>query len=71
MVKIIIGTPSLTQPFLLYSGLGPAMLDNIGGVAQEITERAQIRHLKLLTKVLLYMRNIFWIIARNQHVINI
>jgi hypothetical protein len=30
MAKIVVGSPSLTQ--LLYPGLGPAMLDNIGGV---------------------------------------
>jgi hypothetical protein len=32
MAKIVVGSPSLTQPLLLYPGLGPAMLDNIGGV---------------------------------------
>jgi hypothetical protein len=32
MTKIVIGSVSLTQPLLLYPGLGPAMLDNIGGV---------------------------------------
>jgi hypothetical protein len=32
MAKIIVGSPSLTQPLLLYLGLGPTMLDNIGGV---------------------------------------
>jgi hypothetical protein len=32
MSKIVVGSPSLTQPLLLYSSLGPAMLDNIGGV---------------------------------------
>jgi hypothetical protein len=31
MAKIVVGSPSLTQP-LLYPGLGPAMSDNIGGV---------------------------------------
>jgi hypothetical protein len=32
MAKIVVGSPSLTHPLLLYPGLGPAMLDNIGGV---------------------------------------
>jgi hypothetical protein len=32
MAKIVVGSSNLTQPLLLYSGLGPAMLDNIGGV---------------------------------------
>jgi hypothetical protein len=32
MVEIVVGSPSLTQPLLLYPGLEPAMLDNIGGV---------------------------------------
>jgi hypothetical protein len=32
MAKIVVASPSLTQPLLLYSGLRPAMLDNIGGV---------------------------------------
>jgi hypothetical protein len=32
MAKIVVGSPSLTQPLLLYPGLGPAMLHNIGGV---------------------------------------
>jgi hypothetical protein len=27
--KIVVGSPSLIQPLLLYSGSGPAMLDNI------------------------------------------
>jgi hypothetical protein len=31
MAKIVVGSPILTQPILLYPGLGPAMLDNIGG----------------------------------------
>jgi hypothetical protein len=31
MVKIVIGSPSLTQ-LLLYPAFGPTMLDNIGGV---------------------------------------
>jgi hypothetical protein len=30
MTKIVVSSPSLTQPLLLYPGLGPAMLDNIG-----------------------------------------
>jgi hypothetical protein len=29
MAKIVVGSPSLTQPLLLYPGLGPTMLDNI------------------------------------------
>jgi hypothetical protein len=32
MAKIVVGSPRLTQPLLLYPGLGPAMLENIGGV---------------------------------------
>jgi hypothetical protein len=32
MAKIVVGSSSLTQPLLFYPGLGPAMLDNIGGV---------------------------------------
>jgi hypothetical protein len=28
MAKIVVGSPSLTQPLLLYLGLGPAMLEN-------------------------------------------
>jgi hypothetical protein len=28
MAKIVVGSPSLTQPLLFYLGLGPAMLDN-------------------------------------------
>jgi hypothetical protein len=32
MAKIVVGSPSLTQPLLLYPGFEPAMLDNIGGV---------------------------------------
>jgi hypothetical protein len=31
MVKIVVGSLRLTQPLLLYPGLEPAMLDNIGG----------------------------------------
>jgi hypothetical protein len=27
MAKIVVGSPSLTQPLLLYLGLGPAMLE--------------------------------------------
>jgi hypothetical protein len=27
MARIVVGSPKLTQPLLLYSGLGPAMLD--------------------------------------------
>jgi hypothetical protein len=27
MAKIVVGSPSLTQPLLLYPGLGPAMLE--------------------------------------------
>jgi hypothetical protein len=34
MTKIV-GSPSLTQPLLLYPGLGRTMLDNIGGVKSE------------------------------------
>jgi hypothetical protein len=30
--KIVVGSSSLTQPLLLYPGLGPVMLDNIWGV---------------------------------------
>jgi hypothetical protein len=33
MTKIVVGSSSLTQPLILYPGLGPAMLDNIGGVS--------------------------------------
>jgi hypothetical protein len=29
MAKIVVGSSSLTQSFLLYPGLGPAMLDNM------------------------------------------
>jgi hypothetical protein len=36
MTKIVVGSSSLTQPLLLYPGLGPAILDNIGGVMREI-----------------------------------
>jgi hypothetical protein len=32
MAKIVVGSPSLTQPLLLYLDLGPAMLGNIGYV---------------------------------------
>jgi hypothetical protein len=32
MVKIVVGSPSLTQHLLIYPDLRPAMLDNIGGV---------------------------------------
>jgi hypothetical protein len=32
MVKIVVDSPSLTQHLLIYLGLRPAMLDNIGGV---------------------------------------
>jgi hypothetical protein len=35
MAKIVVGSPSLTQPLLLYPGLGPAMLNNIGGVTED------------------------------------
>jgi hypothetical protein len=35
MTKIVVGSSSLTQPLLLYPALGPAMLDNIGGVGGE------------------------------------
>jgi hypothetical protein len=34
MTKIVVGSPSLTQPLLLYPGLRPAMLNNIGGVGE-------------------------------------
>jgi hypothetical protein len=27
MARIVVGSPNLTQPLLLYSGLGPAMLE--------------------------------------------
>jgi hypothetical protein len=27
MAKIVVGSPSLTQPLLLYPGLGPAILE--------------------------------------------
>jgi hypothetical protein len=27
MVRIVVGSPNLTQPLLLYPGLGPAMLE--------------------------------------------
>jgi hypothetical protein len=27
MAKIVVGSPNLTQPLLLYPGLGPAMLE--------------------------------------------
>jgi hypothetical protein len=27
MARIVVGSPNLTQPLLLYPGLGPAMLD--------------------------------------------
>jgi hypothetical protein len=37
MAKIVVGSSSLTQPLLLYPGLGPSMLDNIGGVIHFIT----------------------------------
>jgi hypothetical protein len=36
MAKIVVGSPSLTQPLLLYLDLRPAMLDNIGRVKQLI-----------------------------------
>uniref|UniRef100_A0A0A9FKM4 Uncharacterized protein n=1 Tax=Arundo donax TaxID=35708 RepID=A0A0A9FKM4_ARUDO len=39
--------------------------------SQKIAERTQIRHLKLLTKLLLHKRNVLGIVARNQHIINI
>jgi hypothetical protein len=32
MAKIVVGSSSLTQPLILYPGLGPAMLDNIAGL---------------------------------------
>jgi hypothetical protein len=32
MAKIVVGSLSLTQPLLLYTGLGPVMLDNIGAM---------------------------------------
>jgi hypothetical protein len=32
MTKIVVGSSSLIQPLLLYLGLAPAMLDNIGRV---------------------------------------
>jgi hypothetical protein len=32
MAKIVVGSLSLTQPLILYPGLGPAMLDNIAGL---------------------------------------
>jgi hypothetical protein len=35
MAKIVVGSSCLTQPLLLYPGLGPTMLDNIGGVRKE------------------------------------
>jgi hypothetical protein len=35
MAKIVVGSPSLTQPLLLYPGLGPAIVDNIGGVVRQ------------------------------------
>jgi hypothetical protein len=37
MTKIVVGSSSLTQPLLLYSGLGLTMLDNIGGVSVQKT----------------------------------
>jgi hypothetical protein len=36
MDKTVVGSLSLPQPLLLYSSLGPAMLDNIGGVKELI-----------------------------------
>jgi hypothetical protein len=38
MAKIVVGSPSLTQPLLLYPGLRQAMLDNIAGVEKPTTK---------------------------------
>jgi hypothetical protein len=62
MAKIVVGSPSLTQPLLLYPGLGPAMLDNIGGVSLGIG----IKHYSntvLLTAlhVVVCLRHMLWL----------
>jgi hypothetical protein len=45
MAKIVVCSLSLTQPFLLYPGLGPAVLDNIGGVVHVISTDLNIEQL--------------------------
>jgi hypothetical protein len=42
MAKIVVGSPSLTQPLLLYPGLGSTMLDNIGGVKCHLIKQKNI-----------------------------
>jgi hypothetical protein len=37
MAKIVVVLSSLIQYLLIYPGLGPAMLDNIGGVNVHVT----------------------------------
>jgi hypothetical protein len=43
MAKIVVSSPNLTQPLLLYPGLGPAMLDNISGVDIKQFKTTQIK----------------------------
>jgi hypothetical protein len=38
MTKIVVGSPSLTQPLLLYPGLEPAMLDNIASLGPDMLD---------------------------------
>jgi hypothetical protein len=52
MAKIVVGSSSLTQPLLLYPALGPAMLDNIGGVGGEGRGRQTIESIAPLQKII-------------------
>jgi hypothetical protein len=44
MAKIVVGSSSLTQPLLLYPGLGPAMLDIRERLGVALVEEKRMQH---------------------------
>jgi hypothetical protein len=44
MAKIVVGSSSLTQPLLLYPGLGPAMLDICERLGVALVEEKLMQH---------------------------
>jgi hypothetical protein len=63
MAKIVVGSPSLTQPLLLYLGLGPAMLDNIGEVnIEELSGSSQVSYLLTSAKIICLGLLVAWVI---------
>jgi hypothetical protein len=61
MAKIVVVSPSLTQPLLLYLGLRPVMLDNISGVGSIISYDTFFIVCITITIVLKYNRCIIFI----------